>query len=85
MRDSLTDATRNAAVAKLGAIAADLDATTAQLAIAWCAKNPHVSTVITGASRIGQLQENMKALEVLPKLTPEVMAAIHSLTGGMAD
>jgi voltage-dependent potassium channel beta subunit len=85
MRDTLTDTTRNAAVAKLGTIAADLGATTAQLAIAWCAKNPNVSTVITGASRISQLQENMKALEVLPKLTPEVMAAIDSLTSGLAD
>ncbi|MFM7294940.1 MAG: potassium channel beta subunit family protein [Burkholderiales bacterium] len=85
MQDRLTDETRNAAVAKLGKIAADLGCTAAQLAIAWCAKNPHVSTVITGASRVSQLHENMKALEVLPKLTPEVMTAIVQITEGLAD
>lgn len=85
MQDRLTDETRNEAVAKLGKIAADLDCTTAQLAIAWCAKNPYVSTVITGASRVSQLRENMKALEVLPKLTPEVMIAIAQITEGLAD
>jgi voltage-dependent potassium channel beta subunit len=85
MHDRLTDEARNAAVAKLSAIAADLGCTTAQLAIAWCAKNPHVSTVITGASRLTQLAENMKALDVLPKLTPEVMTAIEAATGPLAD
>jgi voltage-dependent potassium channel beta subunit len=85
MQDHLTDETRNEAVAKLGKIAADLGCTTAQLAIAWCAKNPYVSTVITGASRVSQLRENMKALEVLPKLTPEVMIAIAQITEGLAD
>ncbi len=85
MKDQLTDAARNAAVVKLAAIAGDLGATTAQLAIAWCAKNPSVSTVITGASRLSQFTENMKALYVLPKLTPEVMAAIESLTGSLAE
>ena len=44
------------------------DCTLAQLAIAWCAKNPHVSTVITGASRVEQVHENMGALDVLPQL-----------------
>lgn len=85
MRDTLTDTTRNAAVVKLGAIAEALGGTTAQLAIAWCAKNPHVSTVITGASRVAQLQENMKALDLLPKLTSEVMASIDGLMAGLAD
>ena len=41
----------------------------AQLALAWCLKNPNVSTVITGASKVSQVTENMKALDVLPKLT----------------
>ncbi len=85
MRDTLTDTTRNAAVAKLADIARQLGGTTAQLAIAWCAKNTHVSTVITGASRISQLQENMKALDLLPKLTSEVMAAIDGITAGLVD
>ena len=52
----LTDAARNAGVAKLEAVAADLGCTVAQLAIAWCAKNPRVSSVITGASKLSQLR-----------------------------
>ncbi len=60
----------------LAVIADELDCTLSQLALAWCAKNPHVSTVITGASRVEQVQENMGALDVLPKLTDDVMARI---------
>ena len=69
LQSALTPA-RVAAAKRLGAIAKDLGATTAQLALAWCAHNPHVSTVITGASRPEQVRENMKALDLLPKLTP---------------
>ena len=58
------------------AIAQDLGCTMAQLAVAWCAANPNVSTVITGASRVSQVHENLKAAEVIPLLTPEVMARI---------
>ncbi len=76
LRAQLTDGTRNAQVRKLKAIADELGCTLAQLAIAWCAKNPHVSTVITGASRPEQVRENMKALEVMPLLTDEVMTKI---------
>ncbi len=82
---SLTDAAKNAAVAKLEPIAADLGATLAQLAIAWAAKNPRVSTVITGASSLAQLQSNLGAVAVLPKLTPEVMARIEALTAPLAE
>ena len=57
-------------------IAGDLSCTPAQLAIAWCAKNPHVSSVITGASRMSQLEENLGALAVIDKLTPDVLEAI---------
>lgn len=85
LRDRLTDAARNAAVAKLETIAADLGATTAQLAIAWVAKNPHVSSVITGASRVEQLQSNLVAATLLDKLTPEVLARIDEATAGLAD
>jgi len=53
----------------------------AQMAIAWCLKNPNVSTVITGASRVEQVHENMKAMDALPKLTPDVMAAIEQIIG----
>jgi voltage-dependent potassium channel beta subunit len=74
----LTDAERNEKVRALSVVADDLGCTLAQLAIAWCAKNPNVSSVITGASRVAQVHENMKALDVLPLLTDEVMARIES-------
>jgi aryl-alcohol dehydrogenase-like predicted oxidoreductase len=82
---SLTDGAKNAAVAKLEPIAAELGATLAQLAIAWVAKNPHVSTVITGASTLSQLQSNLGAVAVLPRLTPEVMARIDAATAALAE
>ncbi|MEI6737300.1 MAG: aldo/keto reductase [Pseudomonadota bacterium] len=85
MHDQLTDQSRNAVVAKLGVVAAELGGTTAQLAIAWCAKNPNVSSVITGASRASQVAENMKALDLLPKLTPDIMASLDAIVGGAAD
>ena len=85
MQADLTDANRNAAVTKLAGIAADLGGTTAQLALAWCAKNPNVSTVITGASKQSQLAENMQALDLLPKLTADVMTAIDEATASLAD
>jgi len=81
----LTDKAKNDAVAKLGEIARDLDCTVAQLAIAWCARNPHVSSVITGASRVEQVRENMKAAAVIPRLTHEVMEKIDAIAGGLSD
>ena len=81
MQESLLDPARNAIVAKLGAVAKDLGCSTAQLAIAWCLKNPNVSTVITGASRVEQVAENMKSLAVAAKLTPEVMARMEAIFG----
>ena len=85
LANGLTDPGRNAAVAKLEPIAAELGASVAQLAIAWAAKNPRVSTVITGASSLAQLQSNLGAIAVLPKLTPEVMSRIDALTRPLAD
>jgi voltage-dependent potassium channel beta subunit len=64
-------------VKKLAAVAADLGTNLPRLALAWCLKNPHVSTVITGASRVEQLTDNLQALEVVPLLTPEVLARIE--------
>jgi voltage-dependent potassium channel beta subunit len=81
----LTDPAKNAAVAKLEPIAAELGATVAQLAIAWAAKNPRVSTVITGASSLAQLQANLGAAALLQKLTPEVMDRIDAVTRPLAD
>ena len=76
----LTDAAKNAAVAKLETIAGELGATVSQLAIAWAAKNSRVSSVITGASNVGQLRANLGAVDVLPKLTPDVLARIDEIT-----
>jgi voltage-dependent potassium channel beta subunit len=73
------------AVRRLAVIAADLGATTAQLALAWLLKNPNVSSVMTGASRAAQVTENMRAIETVPKLTPEVMVAIDEATRAASD
>ena len=80
LRDMLTDPTRNEKVEKLRAVADELGCTLAQLAIAWCASNPHVSSVITGASRVEQVRENMGALEVLEQLTPEILVRVETIT-----
>lgn len=66
-------------VNQLKPIAADLGCNVAQLALAWCLKNPNVSTVITGASKPAQVVENMKAADVVDKLTPEVMEKIEQV------
>ncbi len=84
LRDSLTDPERNAAVRELDKIAGSLDATLAQLAIAWCVRNPAVSTVITGASRVSQVTDNLGALEVLDRLDPGVIEQIDAITAGLA-
>ena len=76
--ERLQDRARIAAAKRLAPVAADLGCTMAQLALAWCLKNPHVSTVITGASRAAQVVENMKALAVVPLLDPDVMARIDA-------
>ena len=75
----LTDATKNAAVAHLQGVADDLGCSLSQLAIAWVARNPRVSTVITGASKIEQLRENLGAAAVIAKLTPEVLARMDAI------
>ena len=84
LRDGLTDAAKNAAVAQLEPIAAELGGSLAQLALAWVASNPRVSSVITGASKGSQLQDNLGALAVLDKLTPEVKARIDAVTAPLA-
>lgn len=84
LRGSLTNPEANAAVRKLGKVADDLGCTLAQLAIAWCAHNPRVSTVITGASRPQQVRENMAALDVLSHMSGDVVERIESITAGLA-
>lgn len=60
-------------------LTAELGCTLAQLALAWCLKNPHVSTAITGASKVSQLEENLKALESVPRLTGDVLDRIETI------
>jgi voltage-dependent potassium channel beta subunit len=66
-------------VKKLSEFAAKMDVTTAALSIAWCIKNPNVSTAILGATKKAQLLDNLKALDVLEKLTPDVMEKIEGI------
>ncbi len=75
----LTDQQANAKVRSFVEVAKDLDCTPAQLAIAWCVKNPRVSSVITGASKVSQVVENMRAIEVVPRLTDKVMERIAGI------
>ena len=84
LQESLADQNKNAAVAELEGVAAELGCSVSQLAIAWVAKNPRVSTVITGASKLSQLQSNLGAVDVMPKLTPEVMAKIDAISAPLA-
>jgi aryl-alcohol dehydrogenase-like predicted oxidoreductase len=81
----LTDDAKNSAVTRLEVLANELECTMSQLAIAWAAHNPHVSTVITGASKIEQLQDNLGAIDVLCRLTPDVMVQIDKITSPLAQ
>lgn len=83
--DGLTDDAKNTAVTRLEAMADELGCTVGQLAIAWVAHNPHVSTVITGASKIEQLKDNLGAMDVIAQLSPDVMAQIDKVTKLLAD
>lgn len=80
LRSMLTDEKRNAKVQELKVIADELGITLSQLSLAWCAKNPNVSTVITGASNAAQVRENMTALDAMPLLTKEIMDRIDVIS-----
>jgi len=84
LRENVLDKAKNDAVGKLAEIAAELGCDTAQLAIAWANRNPRVSTVILGASKLEQLQHNLGALAVTPKLTTEVVERIDAITKPLA-
>jgi len=79
LKDSLTDPANLAKVDQLQAIATELGVSLTHLSLAWCVKNPHVSTVITGASNAAQVRDNMAALDVVPLLTDEIMARIDAI------
>jgi aryl-alcohol dehydrogenase-like predicted oxidoreductase len=78
----LTDEASVAKVRRLLPIADSLGCSMAQLALAWCARNPRVSTVITGASRVSQVRENFGALDVIPLLDDEVLGRIDEAVKG---
>jgi len=78
LAERIVDQAKIAKVRKLAPIAREMGCTLAQLALAWCARNPNVSTVITGATSAAQVSENMKALEVVPKLSPGVLGEIDA-------
>ena len=79
LHERVTDKEKLAKVQALEPIAKELDCSLSQLALAWCLKNPDVSSVITGASRVEQVHENMKASEIARRLTPEIMERIDAV------
>jgi aryl-alcohol dehydrogenase-like predicted oxidoreductase len=80
LKGTLTDQGRNKKVTDLKVIADELGVSLTQFSLAWCAMNPHVSTVITGASNAAQVRENMTALDVMPLLTPEIMERVDLIS-----
>ncbi len=80
LQDTLTDESQNAKARQLKQVADDLGCDMAQLALAWCVRNPHVSTVITGASSLDQLTSNLGALDVLPLITDDIAARLDAIS-----
>lgn len=85
LKDRTLAADRMEKANALQQLANSLDVSLAKLSIAWCLKNPNVSTVILGASKVPQLQENLQVLEVLPLLTDEVVAKIEAIVKTKPD
>ena len=79
VRAKVTDPEATAKVRELAAVADELDCTLAQLSIAWCMSNPRVSTVITGASRVEQVHENLVGLEVADELDDALLERIDEI------
>lgn len=85
LKEMFSDPARMQAVENLALIADDLGVSLAQMSIAWLLKNPNVSTVITGASRLEQLEENFKALDVVDMLTDDVLDRIDDALANCPD
>jgi voltage-dependent potassium channel beta subunit len=81
LQEKLTDKKSLDIVRELGKLAGELGIPLSHLSLAWCLTNPNVSTVITGASRVEQVKENMKAIDALPLLTADVLKRIDEITG----
>ena len=85
LREVVGNDAKRAAVTALEPIAAELGCSLAQLALAWCLKNPRVSTVITGASRPAQVAENLRAIDVAERLDAGTLARIEAVTAPLAS
>jgi voltage-dependent potassium channel beta subunit len=81
LRDWVLKPERLEQVRNFGKLAAEIGLSQSVAAIAWCLKNPHVSTVILGASKVAQLDENLKASEAAAKLTPDILTRIDEILG----
>lgn len=84
LQQTVTNSEWIAATERLRPISNELGCTLSQLAIAWCASNPHVSTVITGASNKAQVVENMGAIEIIPQLDSALLDRIQTAIGTIA-
>jgi voltage-dependent potassium channel beta subunit len=80
LRERLTEESANAKVSQVKEVADGLGCNMAQLALAWCVRNPHVSTVITGASTVEQLRSNLGAVDIVPLITSEVAARLDAIS-----
>lgn len=85
LQEQLTDSRRLRIVSALAPLADQMGASLAQFSLAWCLQNPCVSSVITGASRVEQVRENLKALDFLDCFTPGVMAQIETALDASRD
>jgi aryl-alcohol dehydrogenase-like predicted oxidoreductase len=81
LKDRMMQDDKLASVKKLAVIADDLHTSLATLSVAWCIANPNVTTAILGATKEQQLTENLKALDLYPMLTAEVLATIDGVMG----
>ncbi len=79
LKDKVLEEDKINKVKQLSALAKELGVSMASLSIAWCIKNPHVTTAILGATKKEQLMDNLKAIDVMEKLTPEVLEKIENM------
>lgn len=85
LKERLIDPDRNAKVVQLAGVAREMGCSVGQLAIAWCLKNPNVSTVISGARTAAQVRENMLAVEVAARMDSALMSRIAAIVGENYD
>lgn len=85
LRNSLTDRNKNQAVVKLKHLAESIGATPSQLALAFCLVNKNVSTIITGATSVQQVNENMDAIKIYKTLNTQIMSQIEEITQGISE